>query len=511
MRRPRQPRTFGSKTSLLERREPEDDMPRRLGLGRLGFLALGAAVAACGASADDADAGQDTLGSGGAMAGGGGAIAGSGGATAGSGGAKAGSGGATAGSGGAKAGSGGTTAGSGGATAGSGGAKAGSGGAKAGSGGAKAGSGGATGPADGGPPLTDAAVAHLPVGTWTDVTPAGSMVATGVYHIGVAPSDPAIVYVASDKGGMYKTTDAAKTWARLGNPTGYFDPAKGTDYLEDPCQIAVDPADPSHLYATEGVDGGRDGFWVSHDGGATWKKPQGFNDVASKVGGPGQDVVMMSVDPADFRHVIVSPHSDWAITVGYSSGILETRDGGDTWTYHLPPGDAWAAGTKGVHMLHHPPTGQGSGDTWLVCDENAGWWRTTDAGASWAKVSDAKGPHGGNESYYTTTGVLYVGAVYHPQRSTDNGVTWQSIDALPSTTYSGLVGTGSVVYVHGYTDTTSIPFRTTAESDGATWKADDGESGLTRGSSWEMRFDPTNRILYSANRWGGLFAKRVAP
>jgi photosystem II stability/assembly factor-like uncharacterized protein len=344
------------------------------------------------------------------------------------------------------------------------------------------------------------------VGEWTDVTPEGSLGATGVYHLGIAPSDPAIVYLASDKEGMYKTTDASKTWLRLGNPDGYLT-SEGTDYLEDPCNIAVDPSDPDHVYATEGVDGGRDGFWVSLDGGATWEKPAGFNAVATAVGGPGQDVVQMAVDPLDFNHVLLSPHSDWGITAAYSSGILESTDGGDSWTYHLPPGDAWAAGSKGIHFLHHPPSGQGDASTWLVCDEGAGFWRTTNAGTDWVKVADAQGPHGGNQSYYTPDGVLYAGAVYQPWRSTDNGATWESVDGVPSTAYRTVFGAGGLLYTHA-TEGDSL-FHTSPEGDGASWTTDDAH-GLSAGGTWEMGFDPVNQILYAANKAGGFWALRIA-
>lgn len=351
-------------------------------------------------------------------------------------------------------------------------------------------------------PVTD-----LKVGVWTDVTPQGSLSGTGVYHLGIAQSDPAIVFVSADKAGIWKTTDASKTWKRLGNPNGYFT-ATGTDYLEDACNIAVDPNDPKHVYATEGVDGGRDGFWISTDGGDTWTKPAGFNALTAKLGGAAFDVVEMSVDPADFKHIIVSSHSDWAVTAGYSSGIMESRDGGTTWVEHLPPGDAWAAGTKGVAILHDPRNNQGNGDTWLVCDEGAGFWRTTDAGKNWTKVSDAHAPHGGNRHYYANDGALYVGAVYHPMRSTDNGVTWQSVDSLPSSTYIAFTGTGDRIYTQAYTDGSPVAFRTSADNDGITW-AQDTAQGVTQGSSWSMVFDPVNHIVYSANRWGGLWALRV--
>ena len=66
--------------------------------------------------------------------------------------------------------------------------------------------------------------------------------------IAVAPSDPNIVYVASGEGlhrpdlsvgdGIYKSTDAGKTWTHLGLRNGQQIPA-----------LAVDPRNPNKLFA----------------------------------------------------------------------------------------------------------------------------------------------------------------------------------------------------------------------------------------------------------------------
>jgi hypothetical protein len=63
----------------------------------------------------------------------------------------------------------------------------------------------------------------------------------------VAPSDPNIVYVASGEGlhrpdlsvgdGIYKSTDAGKTWTHLGLREGQQIP-----------QLAVDPRDPNKVF-----------------------------------------------------------------------------------------------------------------------------------------------------------------------------------------------------------------------------------------------------------------------
>ncbi|MGD0632235.1 MAG: glycoside hydrolase, partial [Terracidiphilus sp.] len=93
--------------------------------------------------------------------------------------------------------------------------------------------------------------------------------------IAVADSNPNIVYVASGEGlhrpdlsvgdGIYKSTDAGKTWEHLGLRDGEQIPA-----------LAVDPHDPNKLFAAVlghpyGANEGR-GIYRSVDGGTTWTK-----------------------------------------------------------------------------------------------------------------------------------------------------------------------------------------------------------------------------------------------
>ena len=92
--------------------------------------------------------------------------------------------------------------------------------------------------------------------------------------IAVAPSDPNIVYVASGEGlhrpdlsvgnGIYRSTDAGKTWTHLGLRDGQQIPA-----------LVVDPRDPNRLFAAVlgnpyGPSPER-GIYRSNDGGQTWE------------------------------------------------------------------------------------------------------------------------------------------------------------------------------------------------------------------------------------------------
>lgn len=166
--------------------------------------------------------------------------------------------------------------------------------------------------------------------TWIpifDDQPTGSIGA-----IAVSQSDPNIIYVGSGEGlqrpdlaigdGMYKSTDAGRTWTHLGL----------RDSQQIP-QVVVDPKNPNRLFvAVLGHPYGPNderGIFRSTDGGKTFEK------VLYK--GPdvgGKDV---DIDPSnpDIVYAILSEQRQgpwengaWAGTGG---GVFKSTDGGTTW------------------------------------------------------------------------------------------------------------------------------------------------------------------------------------
>jgi photosystem II stability/assembly factor-like uncharacterized protein len=272
----------------------------------------------------------------------------------------------------------------------------------------------------------------------------------------------------------------------------------------------VDPADPTHIIATQGVRGATIGFWESHDGGNTWVMPQGFMDAAKNA---TTDVTQMAVDPTNFKHILVGSHSPWANS--QTAGIMETTDGGQTWILHQ--GDpSWPIGSVGISFLYNPATGQGDSNTWLVATDGVGFWRTTNGGNTWVKVADFNIPHGGSQLYYSKDGTLYSGGAPYPARSHDNGVTWEQLQnvGLSNWYYYTVYGDGDTLYTQlAFTGDNGgqglRPYMTASESTGASWTPYQGGAQKFSDGPFMMRYDAVNQIMYSANWRSGFWALKV--
>lgn len=127
--------------------------------------------------------------------------------------------------------------------------------------------------------------------------------ALNVTAIHVDPFEPETVYAAS-LSGLYKTTDGAGSWARIG------------ESLADQMIIAMvlDRTRQNVVYIA-----GRDGMHRSEDGGATWKAIN--NGLATT---NVRSIVQSATEPALF----------YAGTNG--SGLYRSRDAGETWE-PMPP------------------------------------------------------------------------------------------------------------------------------------------------------------------------------
>ncbi|MGH9932323.1 MAG: WD40/YVTN/BNR-like repeat-containing protein [Pyrinomonadaceae bacterium] len=223
---------------------------------------------------------------------------------------------------------------------------------------------------------------------WEPITD-GSIFGTGsVGAIGLSDSDPNTIYVGMGESairgnvsygdGVYKSTDAGKTWKRVG--------------LEDTRQISrirVHPKNPDIVYvAAQGHVWGPSaerGVFRSKDGGKTWQKIFYRSDRAG-----ASDLI---IDPtnanilyAGFWEVYRKP---WTLeSGGTGSGIFKSTDGGDTWaditrTPGLPKS---MIGIVGMTVSPANPD-----RLWAIIEaEDGGVFRSDDAGKTWTKTNEQR-------------------------------------------------------------------------------------------------------------------------
>ena len=270
--------------------------------------------------------------------------------------------------------------------------------------------------------------------------------ATGsIGAIGVAPSNPNVIYVGTGAGiirpdlaignGVYKSTDAGQRWQHLG--------LRDTQMI---AAIAVDPTNADRLFVAAlghpyGPNDER-GVFRSTDGGTSFQKVLYKDEYTS-----ANEVLLDPKNPNTVYATLWSQQQSFIEGQGFGNagmGIFKSTDGGSTWTQlqeGLPPvlqaNIAIAPSDPNVLYAAVAP-GQGP----------IGFYKSTDGGAHWFQAIKGPGASsgltqdmrplariGGGDLPTVTIDPKDPNVVYTAStvmwRTLDGGLTWSAVRGAP--------------------------------------------------------------------------------
>ncbi len=252
----------------------------------------------------------------------------------------------------------------------------------------------------------------------------------------VAPSNPNTIYVGSGEGiqrpdlsvgnGMYKSTDAGKTWTHL-----------GLDNVQQIGGLAIDPTNENRVFvAALGHPYGPNterGIYRTTNGGTTWEKVFYIDE--------NTGAVQVTIDPKNADIIYADmwagrqgpwENGKWS---GAESGLFKSVDGGTTWKKL----------TKGLPTTKEGLTRIGFGIApsdpnrlyaTVDCGNHGGIYRSNDAGESWTLMTTDERYWGRGEDFAeikvdpNNADIVYSADVV-VWKSVDGAKTWTAFRGAP--------------------------------------------------------------------------------
>ncbi|MCJ7467519.1 MAG: glycosyl hydrolase, partial [Maribacter sp.] len=220
--------------------------------------------------------------------------------------------------------------------------------------------------------------------TWKNVSD-GFLKTGTVGAIGVSESNPNIVIagmgehaargvMTSMGDGVYKSTDAGKTWKHI-----------GLDHVRHISDVIIHPTNPDIIFiAAQGAQYGPSsdrGIYRSNDGGANWEKVLYVNDRT------GASSLSMDMKNPLILYTAFWEHRRYPWTMesgGKSSALYKSNDGGTTWD-KLTEGLPKEFGKAGISVSRANPE-----LVFAVIEaegEKGGVYRSDDAGKKWNQIN----------------------------------------------------------------------------------------------------------------------------
>lgn len=329
---------------------------------------------------------------------------------------------------------------------------------------------------------------------WKNITD-GYFTSSSVGALDVAPADPNVIYAGTGEttiridvsvgDGMYKSTDAGRTWKHIG--------------LKDTRQIAKirthpDNADLVYVAAFGHAFGKNKerGVYRSKDGGQTWENILHVSDKTGAI-----DITIDKNNPRIIYAAFWEAYRNfWQISSGgEESGIWRSMDGGDTWE-NITENKGLPKGLKGKIGLAASPVQPGRvwaiienqpdggvyrsddyGDNWVVGSKdnrlisrawyymhltadpidantlyvnNLSFWKSTDGGRNFDEITT---PHGDNHDVWifpTNNQIMVQGNDGGAAVTLNGGASWSSIYNQPTAQFYHLdVDNQTPYYVYG--------------------------------------------------------------
>ena len=309
--------------------------------------------------------------------------------------------------------------------------------------------------------------------TWKPIFDAENTGSVG--DVAVAPSNSNVIYVGSGEGiqrpdlsignGLYKSSDAGKTWTNMGlrdaqqiggisiDPTnenrifvaalghpygpnkerGVYRSLDGGKTLEQvfyidentgAVQVLIDPNHTNIVFATiwaarqgpweNGAwDGEASGLYKSIDGGNTWKKiTKGFP--TTKEDGLGR--IGFTIAPSNSNRMYAT------VDAAKKGGIYRSDDAGESWYLLTSDGRLWGRGSDFAEVKADPKNED------IVYSANVVMWKSKDGGKNWEGI---KGAPGGDDYHRfwinpNNTNIIAVGLDQGGTITVNGGETYSS-------------------------------------------------------------------------------------
>jgi photosystem II stability/assembly factor-like uncharacterized protein len=318
-------------------------------------------------------------------------------------------------------------------------------------------------------------------------------------HIGdviIHPTDPNTVYVAAlghaygpnTERGVFRTRDGGKTWEKV----LYLDDRTGA------IEIVFDPKNPHVLFAamwegwrtpwTLNSGGAKDGLYRSSDEGTTWKRIEGNGMPEGPLGR-----IAVSVSGADSNVV-------YALIEAKKGGLYRSEDGGEHWAYinadHRFRQRAWYF----THVWADPKS---VGTVYIA---NTGLYHSSDGGKTFERL---QAPHGDHHALWidpNNPSRMINGNDGGATVSVDGGKNWTTQNNQPTAQFYHVAADNDFLYrVYGsQQDNTSVGIATRTDH-GYIGPGDFAPVG--GGESGYVVPDPRNSNIVYADDEGPFFTR----